>query len=330
MARRLLLSIDGGGIRGILPACALAKLEQETGKLARDIFSFSAGTSTGALLSASIAAGIPAARLIDIYVKRGREIFSPRAPWNTIKRAATGSMYSTATLHRVLSEEFGAASAWRLNDSPIDLLLTAKGIDGKPWYFVKDKPANSRFTGGLGLIDCATASASAPTYFQPWKFAAGTSVGTVVDGGVGVTGNPVYQACVEAFAFTGEYTPDETLVVSLGTGRFPHDSSEPATLWGWLSWILAELLRSPGEQQTEMVHRSYPGMPFYRLDADLLKLDPALKKPIDMDDIEAIPKLIEYGRAFAALIDWKSILDGTDQTFRVTDAKNTWDEYKQA
>jgi uncharacterized protein len=330
MARKLLLSIDGGGIRGILPACALAKLEQETGRLSREIFAFSAGTSTGALLSASIAAGIPAARLIDIYVKRGREIFSPRAPWNTVKRVATGSMYSTATLHRVLSEEFGAASGWRINDSPIDLLITAKGLDGTPWYFVKDKPANSGVTGRLGLVDCATASASAPTYFEPWRFASDPTIGTVVDGGVGVTGNPVYQACVEAFYYTGEYTPDDTLVVSLGTGRFPYDSTEPHTLWGWLDWILAELLRSPGEQQTEIVYRQFPTLPFYRLDADLLKLDPKLKKPIDMDDIEAIPKLIEYGQAFAALIDWKSLLDGTDQTFRVTDTKTRWSQYKKA
>ncbi len=146
----------------------LAKLEADTGKLARETFSFVAGTSTGALLAAAVAAGIPAARLIEIYVTRGREIFSPRSPWNAIKRAATGSMYSTRTLSRVLTEEFGAAAKWRLNDSPIDLLITAKGMDGKPWYFVKDKAANSGVTGNLGLVDCATASAAAPTYFQPW------------------------------------------------------------------------------------------------------------------------------------------------------------------
>jgi hypothetical protein len=308
MAQRNLLSIDGGGIRGILPACALAKLEADTGRLARETFSFVAGTSTGALLSAAIAAGIPAARLIDIYVKRGREIFSPRAPWNTIKRIATGSMYSIATLNRVLKEEFGAASEWRLNDSPIDLLLTAKGLDGRSWYFVKDKPANSRVTGRLGLVDCATASAAAPTYFQPWTFASNAEIGAVVDGGVGVTGNPVYQACVEAFHYTGEYTPENTQIVSLGTGLFPHTGDQPRTLWGWLGWILPELLRSPGEQQTAIVRRHYPTTPFCRLDPDIPKLGPTLKKPIDMDDVEQIPRLIEYGKAFAAGVDWKAIL----------------------
>ena len=325
MPRRYLLSIDGGGIRGILPATALVKLEQVTGKPAREIFSFAAGTSTGALLSAALAAGVPATRILDIYLRRGPEIFTPRAPWNTIKRVATGSMYSTQKLYDVLAEEFGAASGWKLNDSPIDLLLTAKGLDGKPWYFVRDNPKNSGVTGRFGLVDCATASAAAPTYFKPWIIRDGP--GTLVDGGVGVTGNPVYQACVEAFYFTAGYTPEETTVVSLGTGRFVSEGN-PNGLWAWLQWILGELLRSPGEQQTEIVHRHFPEMVFYRLDADIKALDPNLKEAIDMDDVEAIDRLHRYGLQFAALIDWEAILAGTDTTFRVAKKKTQWYQYK--
>jgi patatin-like phospholipase/acyl hydrolase len=328
MAHRYLLSIDGGGIRGILPACALARLEETTGRLARETFSFAAGTSTGALLSAAMAAGLPAQRILDLYLRRGREIFSPRAPWNAIKRVATGAMYSIETLHRVLSEELGETAGWNLNQSPIDLLITAKGLDGTPWYFVKDKPANSQKTGRLGLVDCATASAAAPTYFGPWKFSDIPEVGTVVDGGVGVTGNPVYQACVEAFYYTGEYSREETTVVSLGTGRFPYPDKEPRTLWGWLEWVLAELLRSPGEQQTEAVQRLFPNLIFYRLDPDLAALDPTLDHPIDMDDVEAIPRLIQYGTQFAGTIDWPAILDGTDRRFRVTEHNTLWKQYK--
>jgi len=308
MAPKLLLSIDGGGIRGILPACALIKLEETTGRLARDTFSFAAGTSTGALLSAAVAAGIPAKRLLDIYLNRGREIFSPRAPWNTIKRAATGSMYSTKRLNQILKEEFGPAAAWALNDSPIDLLLTAKGLDGKPWYFVKDNPANSGVTGQLNMVDCATASASAPTYFEPWKFAEAPGIGTLVDGGVGVTGNPVYQACVEAFYYTNEYKPADTVVVSLGTGRFLHPDKQPCTLWGWLEWVLDEMLRSPEEQQTQIVQRHFTDMKLYRFDADIAVIDPSLKKPIDMDDVEQMDRLVKYGVAFAAGIDWARII----------------------
>ncbi len=304
MERRYLLSIDGGGIRGILPACALAALEETAGRAARDVFSFAAGTSTGALLSAAVAAGIPARQIVDLYVNRGREIFTPRSPWNTLKRAITGSMYSTNTLHRVLSEVFGAAAGWTMNQSPIDLLLTAKGLDGKPWYFVKDKPANSKATGDFGLADCATASAAAPTYFTPWTLRTAPHIGPVADGGVGVTGNPVYQACVEAFCYTGEYIPENTTVISLGTGRFPVAAKPPKTLFGWLGWVVDELLRSPGEQQTEIARRQFPAMRFYRFEPDLSEI----KKPIDMDDVEAIPVLLEYGTKFAASIDWKAIL----------------------
>jgi patatin-like phospholipase/acyl hydrolase len=81
MARRYLLSIDGGGIRGIIPAVALAKLENTTGRPARETFSFVAGTSTGAITAAAIAAGVPAARMVEFYVDRARAIFA-------------GSMYS--------------------------------------------------------------------------------------------------------------------------------------------------------------------------------------------------------------------------------------------
>jgi uncharacterized protein len=307
MARKLLLSIDGGGIRGILPVCALMKLEALTGRPARDTFSFVAATSTGAILSAAVAAGIPAPRLLDFYRERSREIFSPRPPWSTVKRAVRGFMYSTQRLHRIVAEPLGEAACWKLNDSPIDLLLTAKGLDGTPWYFVKDKAANSGLTGKLGLVDCATASAAAPTYFNPWRFSGAPELGTLVDGGVGVTGNPVYQACVEAFCYTGEYTPETTAVVSLGTARFRQASREPHTLWRWLEWVLSELLRAPEEQQTGAARRQFPQARFFRFDADISQLDPAFEKPIAMDEIGAVDRLCAYGHAFAESIDWDEV-----------------------
>ncbi len=68
MPRRYLLAIDGGGIRGIIPAVALAKLESTTGRLTRETFSFVGGTSTGAIIAAAVAAGIPAADILDLYL----------------------------------------------------------------------------------------------------------------------------------------------------------------------------------------------------------------------------------------------------------------------
>lgn len=327
MPRRYLLSIDSGGIRGIIPAIALVKLEKTTCKLTRNTFSFVAGTSTGAILTTAIAAGVPATRILDFYVKRTREIFT-QSPLKILRRILFGSMYSTQKLHDLIAEAVDPAHTWNLNDSPIDILLTAKRIsDGMPWYFVRDNPRNSGCTGRLGIVDCATASAAAPTYFQPWTIAEQLEpsppcerVGTLVDGGVGVTGNPVYQACIEAFEYTSDYSPEETITVSLGTGKFKN-RKEPRWIGAWLEWILAELLESPGEQQTEITQRHFPQMTFYRIDTEL-------KENIGLDDSRYIGRLVEYGEKLAALIDWEAILAGAETRFRIRSTNTLWEQYK--
>jgi patatin-like phospholipase/acyl hydrolase len=327
MPRRHLLSIDSGGIRGIIPAVALIKLEHMTGKLTRDIFSFVAGTSTGAIVAAAIAAGVPATQILDFYTNRTREILT-QSPFKQVKRMFTGAMYSTQKLHDLIAEAIDPAQAWTLNDSPIDVLLTAKRIsDGMPWYFVRDHPENSGCTGRLGLVDCATASAAAPTYFQPWTIAEQLEpsppcerAGTLVDGAAGVTGNPVYQACIEAFEYTSKYTPEETITVSLGTGKFKNRKT-PQWIGAWLEWVLAELLESPGEQQTEFTQRHFPQMTFYRIDTEL-------KENIGLDNYRDVGRLIEYGEKLAALIDWEAILVGTETKFRIGPSNTLWEQYK--
>jgi uncharacterized protein len=324
--RRYLLSIDSGGIRGIIPAVALVKLEATTGRLTREIFSFVAGTSAGAMIAAAIAAGVPAVQILDVYVNRTPELFV-RYPWRMIKRVLFGYMYSTQALHDLIAEAIGPAQTWSLNDSPIEILLTAKRIsDGMPWYFVRDNPRNAGCTGRLGIVDCATASAAAPTYFEPWTIPETSTppqcdpVGRLVDGAVGVTGNPVYQACIEAFDYTPGYKPEETITVSLGTGRF-RNRKEPLWIGGWLEWILAELLESPGEQQTEITQQHYPEMTFYRIDTEL-------KENIGLDDASKIGRLVEYGERLAEKIDWEAILAGSDTEFRVGSHNTLWKQYK--
>ncbi len=328
MPRRYLLSIDGGGIRGIIPAVALVKLEKITGRLTRDVFSFVAGTSTGAIITTCVAAGIPATHILDLYVNRSSEVFT-HYPWNIIKRILFGSMYSIEKLHDLIAEEISPSQAWKLNDSPIDLLITAKRVpDGMPWYFVRDNLKNSGCTGHLGLVDCATASVAAPTYFQPWKMPEPSQpsphcerVGTLVDGGVGVTGNPVYQACIEAFEYTPDYNPEDTITVSLGTGKFKN-RKKPRWIGSWLEWILNELLESPGEQQTEITQRQFPQMIFYRIDTEL-------KENIGLDDSGKIRRLLKYAERLAERIDWEAILAGTETRFRIGSTNTLWDQYKQ-
>jgi predicted acylesterase/phospholipase RssA len=304
VARQRILAIDGGGVRGIIPAIALAELERITGRPAREDFAFLAGTSTGAVIAGALAAGIPAERLVSLYRRRGAELFDQPRLIGLVRRVVAGQMYDVAKLRSIIAEELGDQAAWGINDVPVDILVTSKALaDGHPWYFVKDRPGeNAGRTGGLPLVDCVTASAAAPTYFAPWPVA---NLGLLVDGGTGVAGNPVYQACVEAFEYTSSYEPAGTTVVSLGTGRY-FDRRRPTWIWPWLNWILAELLRSPGEQQTELVQRHYSEAAFYRIDVRLTRDYPLDSQGSQLDDLERI------GRRLAATIDWSAILEARD------------------
>lgn len=309
MTRRI-LSIDGGGIRGLIPAVLLESLEAATGRPARDSFDFVAGTSTGAILAGGVGAGFSGEQLASLYRRRGPELFRQLPVLGLLRRIVRGQLYDVARLRRMIAEELGDRAAWRVNDVPSDILVTAKALgDGHQWYFVKDRPGeNACRTGDYNLADCLTASAAAPTYFAPWPI---EGIGLLVDGGTGVAGNPVYQACVEAFEYTGDYRPEDTVVVSLGTGRYL-DRRRPTWLWPWVQWVLSELLRSPGEQQTELVARHYPAARFYRIDVRLPRDIPLDATGDRLDELE------EIARNLAQLVDWPAILAGADSEWAIT------------
>ena len=325
MTRRI-LSVDGGGVRGVIPAVALAAMEAATGSRVRDQFSFLAGTSTGALIAGAAAAGVPAEQVVELYLNRAPRLFRRTPLVSTLRRVVAGNMYEVEELRRLIREELTdqAAAEWRLNDVPNDIMITAKGLpDGHQWYFVKDRPGdNACRTGKLSLVDCLTASAAAPTYFQPAVVAGLEDRGPMVDGGTGVAGNPVYQACVEAFSYSAGYDPADTIVVSLGTGQY-FDRPRPTWLYSWLGWVLAELLRSPGEQQTELVDRHFSGATFYRIDL-------RLPRDVALDDARSLEELREIGERLAARIDWPAVLEGRDADWLVTRRNRRAEAYAQA
>ena len=303
MTRRI-LSIDGGGIRGIIPLCALIQLEAQTGKPVREHFDFLAGTSTGAIIAGALAQGLSAERCLQLYQEAGPAVF--RRDWLLWISSLFSYKYRTAPMRDLLQRYLGDVV---LNELPVDVMLTATRVqDGKNWFFVRDCLANAQTTGQLKLNDCITASAAAPTFFEPWDV---PGIGPCVDGGVGIAGNPVYQACVEAFYYTTEaYVPAETIVVSLGTGVYPA-LHHPANLIDWVQFLIGELLDAPSEQQTAVVLRHFTDTHTYRW-------NPQLPQEIGLDAIERIPDLIKIGqKAAQADLDWAKILAGADTANRV-------------
>jgi patatin-like phospholipase/acyl hydrolase len=295
-----ILSIRGGGIRGIIPCCCLIQLESQLGGLTRDHIDYCAGTSTGALLTAAVAAGVPASELLKVYTDRSHEIFTPSGWAAEAKRIAQGFMYDPHHLYAVLTSIFGAAASWTINDSPIGIMISATSMDGHNWFFVRDNADNNRTTGAVKLIDAAVASACAPTYFSHWRID-GILGQTIYffDGGAGGTANPAYQACVEAFEYD-KFTPPSARLVSLGTGYFPASVEPPRGLLKTIGWTTSTLIDSSADWAGEAVNRQWPGI--------MQSYNPLLPAAIDEADLSAIPTLLDIGQRAAARMDWGKIL----------------------
>ena len=297
---RKILSIRGGGIRGIIPCCCLIELESQLGGLTQDHIDYCVGTSTGALLTAAIAAGVPAAEALKVYTDRSREIFTPAGVLAILKRVVRGFMYGPSHLRDVLTGVFGPAASWTMNDCPIRVMISATAMNGHNWFFVQDNPRNSQATGSVKLIDAAVASACAPTYFDDWPID-GILGQTMYffDGGAGGVANPAYQACVEAFEYDG-FTPADTRVVGLGTGYFPASNQPPKGLLKTIGWTTGTLVDSSEDWVDDAVNRQWPGV--FRNFNTLLPTD------IDEADLSAIPALVRIGQEMAAALDWHRIL----------------------
>ncbi len=106
-----ILSIDGGGTRGLMPSTILHKLEQETGKAVTDLFDVIVGSATGGIITAALAAGVPTNEIIDIYLNKASFILPSnffRKIWNPLNLFAP--KYPNKNLKQLLEDKFGCAN----------------------------------------------------------------------------------------------------------------------------------------------------------------------------------------------------------------------------
>lgn len=241
MAQVNILSIDGGGIRGIMPAMILAELEDRLQMPIAERFHLIAGTSTGGILALGLtkpdARGRPqyAARdLVALYEREGARIFS-RSVWHRLH--AVGNIaeekYPSEGIEQVLDEYFGEA---RLKDVVTDVLITSYEIERRiPWFFKSRKAkVNDEYDFPMKVV--ARATSAAPTYFEPLKVETPdrSDYYALIDGGV-FANNPALCGFVEAKTMFPQ--AEDILLVSLGTGqltrRIPYDEARG---WGLARW----------------------------------------------------------------------------------------------
>ena len=205
-----ILSIDGGGIRGIIPAMILAEIERRTGHRIAQMFDLIAGTSTGGVLALGLT--IPqstdverpkfrASQLVSFYEKDGKEVF--HSFWQNIAslHGLLEEKYPSERFEKVLKRYMGEDT--RLSDALTEVLITSYEIEScRPFFFTRRK-ARARKTSRFNprMWEVARCTSAAPTYFSPFQIKRARRSNlpplTLIDAGIFVN-NPTLCAYAEA------------------------------------------------------------------------------------------------------------------------------------
>jgi uncharacterized protein len=294
-----ILSIDGGGIRGIIPAIILDALCQQIGADLHTIFDLISGTSTGGIIALGIgttckAAATPysPAELLDLYVQNGAAIFhkNPLTPIQELN----GPKYSPAALESCLAKFFGAT---KFSSALTPLLISSYDLQSQLPFFFKSHKIAQNSSYDWNVTDIARSTSAAPTYFPPNHLTRGTDDYALVDGGVYVN-NPAMAAFAEACHIYSE--APNYLVVSVGTGNVQdHITYEQSKGWGLLGWAkqIVPVLMDSVSEAVDYELECLRGSRYFRLQpADLTPASGA------MDDAspDNIAALQEVAHAFVA------------------------------
>lgn len=202
-----ILSLDGGGLKGLFPAALLAQFEQDLDIRIVDHFDLIVGTSTGGLIALGLGAGVPLPKMVDFYVRLGPQVFKTGVLRSA--KQALSAKHSAKPLRRALDEVLGDRL---LGQSEKRLVIPSYSLDDDDVYLFKT-PHHTRLRrdGMVSMVDVALATSAAPTYLP----AARVGNQRLIDGGVWAN-NPTFVGVAEAVSMLGA-SLDQVSVLSLGT-----------------------------------------------------------------------------------------------------------------
>ncbi|MEC9281794.1 MAG: CBASS cGAMP-activated phospholipase [Bdellovibrionota bacterium] len=280
-----ILSIDGGGMRGVYPAHVLHCVKSRLGIDPTSYFDMYAGTSTGSIIAAGLACGRSPDEVVELYKKFGGEIFSPRSSWWPEKwKPAFHSLYNNDALKKRLDEIFQDI---KLGDVSVPLLLPSTDI-GHGGVHVFKSAYSAEFTrdNDVYVKDAVLASCSAPTFFDPVKIDAYA----LADGGLWAN-NPALAAVIDAQSRLGKLK-EEIKILSLGTGLSKAsyttmiENKKWGLLNGWKGKDFINFLMSLQGQSTQNYLKLL-------LNPDhLLRVNFESEIPLPLDDCNQISDLI--------------------------------------
>jgi len=272
-----ILSIDGGGICGILPAAVLAELERRflRGRPIPGYFDMIAGTSTGGIIALALGVGMTAAAIRDLYIERGGLIFPPRS-WASRQllqlRRLVRYGYDAKALETELSRIFHARV---LGESTVRLCIPSfEGRHGEPWIYKTPHHPDYRIDRHEKMVKVGLATAAAPTFFRSLEH----DGYMMVDGGLWAN-NPVMNAVVDTLACF-DLDRRQVQVLSLGCGETQYRVTPQRAVGGLFQW--RDVIRAAMRAQS----LNALGQAYLLLGKDrVMRVDaPESPNPIALDD----------------------------------------------
>ena len=301
MAKYRILSIDGGGVRGLLVTVILQQLDERLPGW-RDRVDLLAGTSTGGIIALGLAKGLTPTDLRILYYDKSPGIFGDSL-LDDIRDLGrvVGAEFSNKNLRQELERVFGATRLQNLNKR---VLISAFDLDNedpdpakrswKPKFFHNFPGTDT--DGGMRAVDVAMYTSAAPTYFP--------SVDGYVDGGVAAN-NPSMAALAQSLdrrsRIAARPSIDDLSLLSIGTGRSLSRISGKRQDWGYAQWAkpLLRLMFDAVSGIPDYQCRQLLGESYHRID---YTFSPGHE--VDMADHTARDRLVKIGeQEMAAELD---------------------------
>ncbi|SFF15088.1 patatin-like phospholipase family protein [Spirosoma endophyticum] len=332
MAFRI-LSIDGGGARGVIPLAILSELEAQTGVRTADRFDLIAGTSTGGLIACGLTLKknknfrtpkYSAEELLKLYKKHIPAIFKNKYPtrWLSDKISNLQTSYDTTGLDNALNEILGTS---RLEDCRTPIFVSSYDMRNRfPIHFTSReaviKSQGQHASKNFLLKDICRATSAAPTYFPPFKLDYPNPLGNnlmatdCIDGGIFVN-NPSLAAYLEVLQHRSPLIYQKAIkgpikILSLGTGSISPNLRPEKNMVGsgrlfWAKLIIELMMQANSQIVDAQVKYLLPQSDFFRV-------EPPLKEFPDLDDSskKAIKFWIEnvaYGEVINDSSFWNKI-----------------------
>lgn len=299
-----ILSIDGGGVRGIIPSRELEWLERNTHKRVSELFDLVIGTSTGGI--GALALTVPesegsstpkftAGQVVELYKNKAAQVFPQPSWWQrpfSLIWDVERSEYNPDGLTSVMKEYCGDTL---LKDALTEVIVPSQEItESRPWYFQRSIARVDPTFSSLKMVDVIRCGTAAPTYFPPNAMTFNDIPYAFIDGGVCVN-TPSVSAFTEA---KNLFKTDDCIVVSLGTGtctqKIPYDGS---TNWGLAKWaprIVNLFMQSQSELAHKQMQTLMPGVgskqTYFRFQAEIPQKNVAMDNasPENMLELEEI------------------------------------------